>query len=184
MIQENKFPYEYDGYEPHSRAPGYNQYNQLPARVRELFSECFSESAKNLDKAALLYGEGRPKPREWIEAFENIFEGSTGQGKDTGSDPADPPPSTVGGGSSDVDNPYDGETGDPGRTNTDNTDNISNPYDDPNATTAGNGDETPNRPNSDRGMSSPYNDSNTTNDNGDRDNDDSDEEDSLKNPYE
>ena len=66
MIEANRFPYidPIPGeIEPHSAAP---DYSDLPAEVRQLFSDCFCETAKE-------YTSTRPSLEDWRETLENLL---------------------------------------------------------------------------------------------------------------
>jgi DNA-binding helix-hairpin-helix protein with protein kinase domain len=190
MIRENKYPFEYDGYEPHSRALGYNEYNQLPAGVRDLFRKCFSEHAKDIDKADLLYGGGRPDPSEWIDALGKAIgdsvsirnsgsKGDSGGGNGSTRNPYPGTDSTGGGNEENSDdeglnNPYDGA--DETETDQDSDDALIDPYRESNSPDAGT--ET-----SDDELENPYDGSSSPNAESDNNDDTSDDDDELADPY-
>ncbi|WP_338740525.1 hypothetical protein [Haloplanus salilacus] len=103
MIEGNQFPYENpepDELEPHDHAP---DYDRLPADVRDLFADCFSETAKN-------QGWGRPSPDDWVDTLKQVSGLSETGGGGTGT-------GTGGGGTgSDGDDGDDDDDDDPFRT--------------------------------------------------------------------
>lgn len=83
MIEANRFPYidPIPGeIEPHSAAP---DYSDLPAEVRQLFSDCFCETAKE-------YTFTRPSLEDWKETLKSETseqDTSSGSGSGTSTDP-------------------------------------------------------------------------------------------------